>query len=176
MEEWGPFTHDGVKGQAMFHYSGAAATLIYAYKKRLSLEALRAISLMIDSWLEEHELGDLDCIVPVTSIRSNVRKRGFDPGLQLADVLAKKTGIPLVNCLKNQGRTENKARNFHDRKEMAGESFIVKLPEGMTLQGKRVLIFDDIMTTGATMEAAGRLIKAQGAAHTEFIVFARATA
>lgn len=176
MEEWGSFSHEGISGQAMLHYSGAASRLIYAYKKRLSFEALRGFERIIDKWLEKHVLEGFDFIVPVTSIPANVRQRGFDPAMLLAEILSEKSGIPLLNCLENRGKKENKSRDYRDRKDQAGTALFLRLPGIPSLAGRRILIFDDVMTTGATMAAAVELVRSAGAAHVEFLVAARATA
>lgn len=175
MEEWGSFDFEGIQGHAMLHYSGTAQKLIYAYKKRLSFEALRGFELIIAKWLKDHELAGFDFIVPVTSIPANVRQRGFDPAFRLAKILSKHSGIPLLNCLENRGKKENKTRNYRDRKEQAGKALYLRLSEHQDLSGRRILIFDDVMTTGSTMKAAAALIKAKGA-DVEFLVTAQATA
>lgn len=176
LQPWGSFVHEGIPGAAVLHYSGAAKKLIYAYKKRLSFAALDALEGVLDDWLAQHELSGFDVIVPVPSIAANIRARGFDPGLLLARHLSRKSGIPLLNCVENRGRQESKQKSLRQRREAASGRFRINERQGQALQGKRVLVFDDVMTSGATIRAVTGEVRRYGAAQVEFLALARATA
>lgn len=160
----------------MFHYSGAARELIYGFKKRLSFDALDALCQIMDDWLKDNALPDGELIVPVPSTRANRKLRGFDPGFLLAEHLARRTQLPLCDCLINHSRKEHKSLSYSGRLSASRDAFTLRPGALEAIRGKRVLLFDDIMTTGATIRAVTRLLEEHGAASVLFVVLQRATA
>lgn len=177
---WGDFSLEEWSGHAMYHYQGPAKSLVYGYKQKLSFEAERGLYQIMDSWFGQGLGRDLlaqtwDYIVPVASVKEKVKARGFDPAHRLARHLSIQTEIELLECIENCGDSEHKTMGFRQRQAAAKESF--KIIRGLKEQcsGKRLLIFDDIMTTGTTIQAVAEQLTAAGAKKVGFLVIQRAS-
>ena len=91
--------------------------------------------------------------------RSAILKYGFDHAEQLAIALARSVGAVYLPLLKSKSRAAQKQLSSEQRRENV--EFIIKgAPD---LKGKRVLIVDDVITTGASVAEAARLIHSLGA-------------
>lgn len=99
-------------------------------------------------------------------------ERGFNQADLLARPLAKRCGLELATNLRRQRYTKSQAGLTEtERQQNLKDSFRVKKAE--QLAGKRVLLIDDVFTTGATLRAAARVLKAAGAAHISALTLAR---
>lgn len=180
LRPWGSFYLDELPGHAMYHYQGTAKRLIYGYKQMLSWEAERGLYEIIDKWLDD-PASDLilrapwDLIVPVASVRARVLSRGFDPAHRLARYFSGKTNIKLLECIENKGNSEHKNMGFGQRRLAAESSFAMKPAHQARCKGKKILIFDDILTTGTTIQAVATHLKAAGAQSIGFLVVERAS-
>lgn len=85
---------------------------------------------------------------------------GVDQSQELARLIAKKTGIRAVSLFERVAGTEQKELNTKERRENAASSLRLK---GEVDPRKKYLVVDDIVTTGATMEMAARLLRFAGA-------------
>ena len=120
-------------------------------------------------------LDEADVIVPVPLHYTRLASRGFNQSAWLADAVSRRTGVPVsVDALKRTRRTPTqgglsaKAR----RRNMAG-AFAPHPKRTGHVQGKRVLLVDDVLTTGATLSACTRALKRAGARHVDVLVLAR---
>ncbi len=92
--------------------------------------------------------------------RSRVLKYGFDHSKEIAKAISKKLGLTYVKLLKSESKVPQKKLHGEDRIKNA--KFDV-LKRQCSVKGKRVLLIDDIVTTGASMGASAMLIRALGA-------------
>lgn len=115
----------------------------------------------------------VDCVTWVTLSPERLKKRGFDQAKLLAQVVARELDLPLVETLQKRnipaqsGIAGEKAR----KKNVAGAYSLV---EGAELAGKRVLLVDDILTTGATVAECARTLRLGGAEVVYGLALARA--
>lgn len=110
-----------------------------------------------------------DVIIPVPIHRSRRRKRGFNQAEILAEILGQKLGIPVeTELLKRNRRTlPQKELSPADRlKNLMGAFTAAPLPDGK----KRILLVDDIYTTGSTLEACAQVLDKAGAEVVYFVV------
>ncbi|MBQ6856422.1 MAG: ComF family protein [Lachnospiraceae bacterium] len=111
----------------------------------------------------------VDVIVPVPVHRSRRRKRGFNQAELLAEILGKKLNIPVENnCLRRDRRTlpQKELSPTERLKNLTGAFRAETLPKHM----RRILLVDDIYTTGSTLEACARALKRAGAENVYFAV------
>lgn len=102
---------------------------------------------------------DIDCLVPVPLSRQRERQRGYNQSLFIAQGLADITGIAITRgCLLRtiHNKTQTRLGREERRKNVEG-IFSVRHPE--RLQGKHVLLIDDVMTTGATLASCIRTLQ-----------------
>ena len=102
-------------------------------------------------------------LVFIPRSRRAVRQTGTDQARRLAKALSMRMGVPLIPALIRRwgsGR-QQKALKRRERRQNAGRAY--RLRRGTDLRGKTVLLVDDIVTTGASMAAAARLLRRAGA-------------
>ena len=100
-------------------------------------------------------------------------QRGFNQAALLADVVGKRLGVPVSNAVRRRKATPPQAglTGAQRRTNMSG-AFEVR--NAAAIQGKRVLLIDDVFTTGATAGACARVLKRAGAAQVAVATIARA--
>ncbi len=107
-------------------------------------------------------LGPVDVIVPIPLDPKSAAVRGFNQSEDLAAEVSRRISIPTVNVLTRAKRGEHQAALGRTKRwgNLRGSMF----PNGTTdMAGKTVLLVDDVMTTGATLDEAARVAKSMGA-------------
>ena len=107
----------------------------------------------------------------VTRRTSGVRKYGFDHTKYLAKAVAKNLGIECQRTLLNVGELEQKSLTKAERLENAQSSF--EINEKIEIKGRKYILVDDIITSGATMKACADLLKENGAEEIIPVSFAK---
>lgn len=110
-----------------------------------------------------------DAIVPVPMHPSRRRRRGFNQAQLLAQGLSARVGIPVCGCLVRTRDTPQQARLSGDRRRKNLEGAFLSGPEA---EGKRLLIVDDVLTTGATVTECALALKRAGAVSVSALAFA----
>ncbi|WP_027192774.1 ComF family protein [Megalodesulfovibrio gigas] len=115
-----------------------------------------------------------DCVVPLPLHPARLRERGFNQSLELARPLAAMHRLPLLaQGLARSRRTAPQAGfSRAERRENVRDAFVA--PRPALLAGRRVLLVDDVMTTGATAGAAALACLQAGAVRVDCCVLARA--
>ena len=100
-------------------------------------------------------------------------ERGFNQSELLAKFLAKRTGIPLVKSLQRRKQTDPQAglTRAQRRTNVAGAFEVNRRQE---VQGRHILLIDDVLTTGATASACSAVLKRAGAKRVTVLTLARA--
>ena len=152
--------------QASYRYAFPLAALLqhYKYGQRLIVAAL------FNEVLQDGE--PADALIAVPSTPEHLRVRGFNPALELARPLARKLGIPLLldACTRPHDAPAQASLPWKERRENIRNAFECHVD----LSGRRIIVIDDVMTTGATLNELARVLKRHGAIHVENRVIARA--
>jgi len=115
---------------------------------------------------------NFDVIMPMPIHWRKRWERGFNQAELLARPVARRYGLKLSHNLRRTRYTKAQAGlNEKQRQENLKDSLIVKRPA--EIAGKRVLLIDDVFTTGATLRAAAAALKASGAARVTALTLAR---
>ena len=101
-----------------------------------------------------------DVLIPLPLYRARERMRGYNQSLLLCEGIAREYPLPvLADVLVRPTATETQTRKTRlERWENMQDRFVVARPGVIT--GKRLLLVDDVITTGATLEAAGAALAA----------------
>ena len=110
-------------------------------------------------------------IVPVPTATGRVRQRGYDQAKLLARELSRQTRLPYSNCLARSGQTHQHGLPRRERLTQLETAFHVN--KASAIRKSSVILVDDVVTTGATLEAAAKVLRAAGADRIEAIIFAR---
>jgi ComF family protein len=111
-------------------------------------------------------------IVHVSAVSSHIRQRGFDQSALIARELSYLLSLPHMHVLGRLGQKRQVGASRSTREEQLKDAFRpLSLP---TIQGAHVLLVDDVLTTGSTLEEAARTLREAGATSVSAVVFAQA--
>ena len=110
--------------------------------------------------------------VAVPTATSRVRQRGYDQAALLANELCVSLGSAKRDVLARVGQAHQVGAGRKERLEHLQGAFRVTRPKEVA--GKHIILVDDVLTTGATLETAARVLKQSGAKRVDAIVFSQA--
>lgn len=119
-------------------------------------------------------LASADLIVPVPLHRMRLWQRRFNQSAFLAQRLAEASGQPFRPdvLLRVKATAPQVGRDAAQRRKNVKGAFAVAPEQGVALAGRRVLLIDDVMTTGATAGACAAALRTAGAADVDVLCFA----
>ena len=107
-------------------------------------------------------LAEFDALVPVPLHVSRHRRRGYNQAHLLARDLSSYLDRPLYECLRRTRSTgQQVGRTADDRRQNVAGAFVVE--PNSSVSGRRLLLIDDVMTTGSTFNACADVLRASGA-------------
>lgn len=111
-------------------------------------------------------------VIPIPVHAARLRQRGYNQALLLAQVIAHRQGWPLArhDLRRTQDTAMQKGLDQHARQANLDQALAW---HGTPLQGRHVLLIDDVLTTGATLSAAARVLRTAGAGDIRAAVIAR---
>ena len=150
------------KGLSVLKYNDASKALILPFKHSDYIE----IAPLLTKWMNQRGkdlIQQCDCIVPVPLHLRRLLKRKYNQSALLAKELAKMNGKEyLPQCLKRYRYTKSQGHmNPKQRKKNVTNAFKIKNP--LDVKDKTVLLIDDVMTTGATINECAKVLKRNGA-------------
>ncbi len=152
----------------LWRYDGYAKSMIY----RLKYANDRAMAAFMAAQLTDtFDLSRYDLIVAVPSDGKALRRRGYNQAELLARVVAKQTNLPYRTTLLRVQHTPQTHLRRSQRLEAVKGNFVCHRPQDV--EGRRLLVVDDVMTTGATMNECARTLKAAGAKQVWGLVVAK---
>lgn len=159
---------------AVWSYDDPLQTLIHTMKYRGVWKLTRHFSQAMAELIGGHPpFSCSDWLVPVPLHRVRLRERGFNQSLKLAKGISRITQQPVVEALRRRKNTRMQAAlSAEERRRNVRDAFRVRSKVRVT--GRRILLVDDVLTTGATAEACARVLLEAGAFEVRLAVVARA--
>lgn len=150
-------------------YDEASRPLVHALKYRDTQEAGLLMARMM-ARAGRRLLDDADLIVPVPLHRLRLWRRRFNQSAFLARNIAKSCGVPChTGLLLRVKRTRSQVGLHHnERRKNVARAFAVR----GDVAGKRIVLVDDVMTTGATATACAEMLRKAGAMRVDVLCFA----
>ncbi|HSX36075.1 MAG TPA: phosphoribosyltransferase family protein [Patescibacteria group bacterium] len=148
-------------------YGGAAKDLVHRLKFERAQAAAAVIAQSLAARLPERQ-DWLVTFVPTAPTRR--RQRGYDQAELIARRLARQIGAPYAPLLGRGGKLRQVGQGRAVRKEQMQGAFYAR----RSADGRHVLVVDDVVTTGGTLEATAAVLRDAGAARVSAVVFAAA--
>ena len=154
-----------------YAYPWSALVTQFKFQEYTGWAHSMALLLRSAPWVEP-ALDAADWLLPMPLSEQRLRERGFNQTLLLAraleprklraDVLLRVKDTPALSSLPRQ-----------QRQQAVRGAYAVEPTQVAGVNGKRIVLLDDVMTTGASLHEAARVLRRHGAAHLTALVFAR---
>jgi ComF family protein len=170
-----PPTYD--RARAAVRYDDISRALVHGLKYGDRLD----LSPMMGQWMARagHELlANADALIPVPLHWRRQWARRFNQSATLAGVISGLTGVPVIHgALKRVRATPQQVgKSKTERADNVQGAFRVNAEYGSDISGRRLVLVDDVLTSGATADACARSLLRAGAGHIDVLVFARVVA
>jgi predicted amidophosphoribosyltransferase len=157
----GPRPRPGAHGvRAAVPFTGRARRVVLGLKYRNRRQVARHLAgLVVNTLVANGEHLGLDAVTWAPTSIARRRARGFDQGELVARHVARQLGVPCRRLLERSGPAAPQTGRSR-RERLEGPRFVAR----PGLEGRRVLVLDDVVTTGATMRAAAAALHGAGVA------------
>lgn len=155
-------------------YRGGLSRLLQQFKYSNATHLAADLAQLLEGCVRAHLLsGGIDSIAYVPLHPKKGRMRSYNQSRLIAEALSPRLGIPVErNALRRVRWTASQTRLHADaRRENMMGAFDSPIPDWV--QGRRWLLIDDVMTTGATVDACAKILKQHGAAKVVVATVAR---
>ena len=154
---------------AVFRYGGALARGVQRLKYGRQIHMGKPLGSLL-----AHHLAALnpEIIAPVPLEPKRLRARGFNQSYELIKGVREKTAVVIPNLLaRKPGGSPQASKSFAERRNL--KSSVFKVSKLKQIQDRRLVMVDDVMTTGATARACSAALVAAGAKSVSFLALAR---
>ena len=154
-------------------HDGAARDLLSLYKFGHQRVAVEPIALLMTKTFREinNKRPEDYLVVPVPTATSRTRGRGFGHAELLSKKVAARLRLEQAGVLRRLDQTRQLGARREDRLKQLTSSLTVKNPGRII--GRKILLIDDVVTTGGTLIAATKVLRAAGAAQVDALLFAK---
>jgi ComF family protein len=160
---WGRLPLYAATAMLYFQKGTKVQNLIHSLKYRNQTEVGVKLGQLLGAKLKTNKAyQDIDLIIPVPLHQKKLKLRGYNQSEYIAKGLAQELDLPMdiKNLFRNKATESQTRKARYHRYENMQEVFGVK--DIIELAGKHILLVDDVITTGATLEACGNVLLAQG--------------
>lgn len=156
------------------YYTGELGKLVRALKfqNRRNLAGLLA-PFMIEAFWETWSRDDFDMVTPIPLHPGRRRARGYNQSELLARRLANRVGIPFRNKILVRRRPTAPQTGLTDSRRRENVRNAFRCVDSLQVAGRRILLIDDVMTTGATAASASGTLMKSGAFRVCVLTLAR---
>jgi ComF family protein len=161
------------RARAATRFTGVMRDLVHGFKYSDRHEALGLFAGLMQG-AGADLLRDADMLVPVPLHRRKLFQRRYNQAALLARKLSALSGAPAnYTALRRiRGTPSQVGLPEHERRANVAEAFAVPLREAEALRGRTVLLVDDVITTGSTLNACARALLDAGAANVDCLAIA----
>ena len=144
------------RASALFYYEAHSETanIIYMLKYKDHPEIGGVMGRMTARELQTNDFFDgIDGIVPIPLARKRLRQRGYNQSMEIAKGVSEITGLPIYNKVVRRNAFEGSQTSKGRWERNENVEGVFELKDASAIQGKHLLIVDDVVTTGATVLA-----------------------
>lgn len=160
---WGKLKIDHACAFTFFTQGGIVQKLIHQLKYKGKTESGELMGQFFGDVLKETDYANIDMIIPVPLHKDKFKKRGYNQCEFIASGISEKLNKPVIteSIARVRANETQTKKGLYERWINVKELFRVEQPE--LIEGKHVLLVDDVITTGATLEAcAGAVLQVPG--------------
>jgi ComF family protein len=159
--------------RSAYRAAGQVREAVHGFKYEGQFFQRRQLIEWLEHGFSDHAVAiSWEALVPVPLHPLRRRERGFNQSLELAQGLGRSRSLPVWDCLQRQRETSSQTSfDREQRWRNLRDAFAFK--PGFDVQGKDLLLIDDVYTTGATCESCARTLRQAGAATVGVLTVAR---
>ena len=159
---------------AAYRSRGVVRDLIHHFKYRRQMHLRHRLARLLSEGFRDPRLAPAppDLIVPVPLHPTRRREREFNQAEVLARLAGDRLGLPVSDCLRRRRYTSTQT-NFHREERFENLAGAFELCRVASVDGRRVALVDDVLTTGSTADACAGALREAGAAAVVVITVAR---
>lgn len=162
------------RARAAMRFSDVARDLVHLLKYGDRLDLVKPFC----KWMTrsgDELLREADALVPVPLHWTRLFQRRFNQSAELARTISKHSRVPVLDDMLVRVRAtppqvglarDERAKNVHG-------AFSIEKTARASVKGKRIVLIDDVLTTGATANACARVLRRAGASHVDVLALAR---
>ena len=138
-------------------------TLLHHFKYKRKISLGKELGKRLGELLKQDEFSkDYDYLMPVPLHNARERERGYNQSKILAEEISELTFLPLLDkvLIRKKNTRDQTNLNAEERERNVRGAFVVR--DNIELKGKKVILVDDVMTTGATLKECSRVLKEAG--------------
>lgn len=163
------------RARSVVMYESAFKGLMAFYKYQKQPGALDEIRNLLTTFYSDHsEIYNDLIVVPVPLHQNKCRSRGFDQAVMLAREVAAVFNLPLDAGVVTRNRDTESQTRMSRNKRIENMRGAFEIQDANSIEDRRVLLVDDVMTTGATVSEVSRILKKGGARWVEVLTLGRA--
>jgi len=142
-----------------YQFSDIFRYLLHQFKYQKAIYLSQFFAELMLRELKKTKL-DIDCLMPIPMHPARLKERGFNQTVLLTKYLSKKLNIPydLKACIKHKDTQAQANLNADNRKKNIKDSFSL-----LKLSHKKIMLIDDLFTTGSTANELAKTLKKAGA-------------
>lgn len=170
-------------GQRRFHFEcavtcyrsrGVVRELVHRFKYQREFHLRHPLADWLAESLEDPRIAGrrFDFFVPVPLHAKRLREREFNQARVLADILSARAGAPLLDCLRRVRYTTTQTR-FDRAERIENLLHAFQMRNHAVVQGSHLVLVDDVLTTGSTVDECARVLKNAGAESVRVVTVAR---
>lgn len=154
-------------------YDDFSKNIILAFKFLDKTENAKILSSFMYSAGKDIFNEGVDVIVPIPLHFKRLLSRKYNQSALLAKNLGKMSGIKVDYCSVNRIKNNKPQVNFSGRARISNVRNVFEVRNNKNIKGKRILLVDDVYTTGSTMKECAKTLRKAGAKSVDFITVAR---
>jgi ComF family protein len=163
--------HIFVRGRALYEYESAAPSIYrFKYGERREYAAFfgEELAFYLGTFVREVQP---DALIPVPLHKARLRRRGYNQAALLARALGERTGVPVLEkyLVRERNTKPLKRLNPKERQNNLKKAFNITRND---VKLKRVVVVDDIYTTGSTMDEVAKTLMTAGVERVYFLALA----
>ncbi len=147
----------------------------YDYPLKSLLNQSHETAVQLGTFLGEQVVSSLevDCLVPVPRYKTEVAKKGYSASLVMAQQVSCLSGIPVVECIQRVKPSLRRGLYTKVERHQYNQGVFRVTPKISEVEGKRVVLIDEVCTTGSTLVEAAKLVKLGRPKEIEAVVVCR---